>query len=209
MVSSVLYRIFEWITRFAYMNLLWILFTLSGGILFGFFPSTLAMFAITRDWLRGKTGTPLFPSFLSYYKKDFWKGNRLGFIIIITGSLAGFNLWFTQAGFEVLTWAYVPLLAFMMIFLLFLLYLFPVFVHFDLNVRQLIKQALLIMLVNPLHTVLMILCLASLYYITQLAPALGFIFGGSASAFVIMWLCLHAFNRIQRKQAKQKTLSPD
>jgi uncharacterized membrane protein YesL len=209
MVSSVLYRIFEWITRFAYMNLLWILFTLAGGILFGFFPSTLAMFAITRDWLRGKTDTPLFPSFLSYYKKDFWKGNRLGLIIIIIGFLASFNLWFTQAGFEVLTWAHVPSLAFLMLFLLFLLYLFPVFVHYDLKVGQLIKQALLIMLVNPIHTILIVLCLASLFFIMQLLPALAFIFGGSTSAFIIMWLCLHAFNKIQRKQAKQKTLSPE
>jgi uncharacterized membrane protein YesL len=209
MVSSVLYRTFEWITRFAYMNLLWILFTLAGGILFGFFPSTLAMFAITRDWLRGKTDTPLFPSFLSYYKKDFWKGNRLGLIIIIIGFLASFNLWFTQAGFEVLTWAHAPSLAFLMLFLLFLLYLFPVFVHYDLKVGQLIKQALLIMLVNPIHTILIVLCLASLFFIMQLLPALAFIFGGSTSAFIIMWLCLHAFNKIQRKQAKQKTLSPE
>jgi uncharacterized membrane protein YesL len=209
MVSSVLYRIFEWITRFAYMNLLWILFTLAGGIVLGFFPSTIAMFAIIRDWLRGKTDAPLFPSFLAYYKKEFWKSNRMGVIMIAAGSLSSFNIWFSRAGFEALTWTHIPMLAFMLLFLLFLLYLFPVYVHYDLNVRQIIKQAFLLMLVNPVHTVLMILCLVSLFFIIQLLPALAFIFGGSSSAFIIMWLCLHAFNRIQRKQAKQKTLSPE
>ncbi|MEC0304686.1 DUF624 domain-containing protein, partial [Terribacillus saccharophilus] len=59
-LSSSLYQLFEWITRFAYLNVLWILFTIAGGFIFGFFPSTIAMFTIIRDWLKGESGSALF-----------------------------------------------------------------------------------------------------------------------------------------------------
>lgn len=36
-----LYTVTEWIYRFAIVNLLWILFTIAGLVIFGFFPATL------------------------------------------------------------------------------------------------------------------------------------------------------------------------
>lgn len=201
-VTSVIYSILEWITRFAYINVLWILFSLAGGIIFGFFPSTISMFSIMRDWLRGNTEAPLFNTFCTYFKKEFWKSNRLGLFIMAIVLLIGLDLWYIQISLnELLSWTYIPLFAFMVLFLIFLFYLFPSFVHFDLKVTQIIKNALFIMLISPLHTLLVILCLGSLYVVMTLVPALVFIFGGSSYAFVTMWLSLDAFNKIQRKQA--------
>ncbi|WP_170008525.1 YesL family protein [Bacillus fonticola] len=201
-VTSVIYSILEWITRFAYINVLWILFSLAGGIIFGFFPSTISMFSIMRDWLRGNTEAPLFNTFCRYFKKEFWKSNRLGLFIMAIVLLIGLDLWYIQISLnELLSWTYTPLFAFMVLFLIFLFYLFPSFVHFDLKVTQIIKNALFIMLISPLHTLLVILCLGSLYVVMTLVPALVFIFGGSSYAFVTMWLSLDAFNKIQRKQA--------
>jgi uncharacterized membrane protein YesL len=201
-LNSAIYSIFEWITRFAYINILWVLFTLVGGILFGFFPSTVAMFAIVRDWLRGNTEEPVFSAFLTYFKKEFWKSNRLGIVIVATSFLIGLDFWYIQADFrEPFTWTHIPLFAFMLLFLFFSFYLLPAFVHFDLSVRQLIKQAFLIMLIHPLHTLLILLCLGSLFLIMSRVPALAFIFGGSAYAFITTWISLHAFKRIQGKQS--------
>ena len=80
--SGALYRIMVWITRLAYLHLLWILFTLAGAVIFGLFPSTTAMFAIVRDWLNGKTDRNLFSIFWIYFKAEFWKSNRLGLVVI-------------------------------------------------------------------------------------------------------------------------------
>lgn len=51
--SNVVYTICDWIARLAYINLLWILFTLSGFVVFGFFPATIAMLATLRQFIRG------------------------------------------------------------------------------------------------------------------------------------------------------------
>jgi uncharacterized membrane protein YesL len=198
---NALYSIMEWITRFAYINILWILFSLVGGIILGFFPSTIAMFAIVRDWLRGNTDLPIFKTFWRYFKKEFWKSNRLGLVIMAIVLLIGIDIWYIQINLsDLFIWTSIPLFAFMLLFLIFLFYIFPSFVHYDLKIVQLIKNALLIMLINPLQTFLIVLCLGSLYFVMNFLPALAFIFGGSSYAFITMWVCLHAFNKVQRKQ---------
>ncbi|WP_421102885.1 DUF624 domain-containing protein [Sporosarcina psychrophila] len=57
--SGFTYNVFEWITRLAYIYLLWILFSLAGGMISGFFPATIAMFAISREWLKGISEIPI------------------------------------------------------------------------------------------------------------------------------------------------------
>ncbi|RLQ94637.1 YesL family protein [Falsibacillus albus] len=201
--NGTFYSLFVWITRFAYLQLLWLLFMLAGGIIFGFYPSTNAMFAIVRDWLRGKTDEPLFRSFASYFKREFWKSNRLGFIITAFVLLIVLDfVYFQMTGNTQLSWTKVPLFAFMLLFLLFLLYLFPSFAHFDLSVRQLLKQTLLIMLVKPFHSMLMLLSFFCLFLLMYFVPALGFIFGGSSYTFITMSISLHAFNSLQRENGE-------
>src|SRR5699024_1499262 len=81
-MNSKLYNILEWITKFAYVNLLWFVFTLAGGIILGFYPATVAMFAMVRDWLRGKSDLPVLKTYWNYYKTDFFKSNLLGLIFL-------------------------------------------------------------------------------------------------------------------------------
>lgn len=202
-MNSTLYRALEWITRFAYINLLWIFFTIVGGGFLGLFPSTIALFAIIRDWLRGHKETPLFSSFWQYYKNEFWKSNRLGAFILFIIAFISIDIYFIKVNAnDALTWTYIPLFAFMFLFLLFLFYIFPVYVHYDLKVFQLIKNAFLIMLVHPINSLIIIICLVSCYYIIKLLPALGFIFGGSIYAFITMWMALNAFNKIQKNEKR-------
>ncbi len=65
------YRVSEWIMRFAYVNILWGLFTLAGLVLFGFMPATVAMFTVIRKWLMGETDIPVFKTFFASFKKRF------------------------------------------------------------------------------------------------------------------------------------------
>lgn len=57
------YRFAVWITRFAYLNLLWIAFSLVGLGVVGFFPATAAMFAVVRKWVHGEKDIPVFQVF--------------------------------------------------------------------------------------------------------------------------------------------------
>src|SRR5690554_2101428 len=142
--TSTIYRATEWITRLAYLNLLWIFFTLTGLLLFGFFPSTLAMYAIVRDWLNGKTDIVIFKNFWNYYKTEFVKSNLLGLFLITIIVLIGLDIYYVQM--NDFTWISIPLYAMILLFILFLFYLFPAFTHFDLNLFPLIKNTFFIML---------------------------------------------------------------
>lgn len=200
--SGFIYNMMEWITKFAYLNLLWILFTLVGGVLFGFFPATVAMFAVTREWLRGNHEKPIFKSFWEYYRKDFLKSNLLGLFIVIVGSIITADIIYIQANNnESLTWTYIPLFAFMLVFIMLLFYLFPTFVHYDIKVGQVIKNASLIMLISPINTFLIFLCLVPVFFIMKTFPALAFIFGGSSYAFITMLISLQVFNKAKIKNS--------
>ncbi|MBJ4025770.1 DUF624 domain-containing protein [Salmonella enterica subsp. enterica serovar Derby] len=64
------YRFCEWLMRLAYLNLLWIGFTLAGAVIFGLAPATAAMFAVTRQWTLGKTVSRCFRRFFGRLKRN-------------------------------------------------------------------------------------------------------------------------------------------
>src|SRR5699024_12214914 len=198
-MNSKLCTIFEWITKFAYVNLFWFVFTLAGGIILGLYPATVAMFAMVRDWLRGKSDLPVLKTYWKYYKADFFKSNLLGIFINILIALMAVDIFYITLN-ELLTWAHIPLFPFTLVVILFLFYVFPRFVHFDLKVIPLIKNAFLIMIISPSYSFLIIVSLVSVYFIMKFIPALFFIFGGITYAFITTWLGLHAFNNVKQKR---------
>ena len=199
--NSFIYNLAEWITKFAYLNLLWILFTLLGGVFLGLFPSTISMFAVVRAWLKGDTDISVFRTFWKHYRDEFLKSNRLGVFVAVLIVFIALDIFYIQSSeSNLLHWTYLPLFAFMLLFVMFLFYLFPSFVHFDTKLGQVIKNAFFIMLINPLTTILIFLCLIPFIYLISILPAIGFIFGGSVYAFISMRFSLHAFQKVHEKK---------
>src|SRR5699024_6009992 len=61
-----------WVFNVAYLNLLWILFSIIGLVFFGLFPVTAAMFAIVRKWvILDVRDFYIFTIFLFFYLYDF------------------------------------------------------------------------------------------------------------------------------------------
>ncbi|WP_146816533.1 YesL family protein [Alkalibacillus haloalkaliphilus] len=199
-MSRALYSALEWVTRFAYIQLLWITFTIFGAVILGLFPATIAMFSVIRQWLKGQTDLPILNTFLKYYKEEFWKSNRIGFFIYCIAFIFLFNIFFlyTNIG-EILTWTSVPLIAGVFIFLLFLFYLFPTYVHFHIKGFQVLKYSFFTMLISPLQSFLIVVSLASFYFLTYLLPALFFIFGASFYAFITVHFAIQAFNKFDKQ----------
>lgn len=207
--SSYIYLALEWITRLAYLNFLWVIFSLFGGILFGFYPATTSMFAVCREWLKGNTDLPLFKTFWGFYKKEFIKSNLLGIFTSFLLLLIALDIFYIQSSpDQQLNWTHIPLFAFMLIFTFFLFYLFPVFAHYDIKVPHVIKNAFFLMLVNPAATAVILLCLVPLLFIMTLLPALAFIFGGSLYAFITMWMAMHAFTKTHEKASHKRESLP-
>lgn len=197
------FRISEWIMRFAYANLVWLLFTLMGGVILGVFPATIALFTLTRKWLRGEPDTPVFSTFFITFKQEFIKGNLFAltfaaityvlfidfqYLAIVTGNLYMFLLF---------TFILVAIL-----FIILFMYIFPVYVHFQLSFINYLKYALLIGITNLHLTIGTGVILALFYYVLMLIPGLIPFFAVSLPAYVTMWSANTAFKLLERKKEK-------
>ncbi|MCC3355895.1 YesL family protein [Bacillus sp. REN16] len=195
-----IYKLCEWIMRLAYINLVWILFTILGLGFLGFFPATISMFTIVRKWLMGFDEIPVFKTFWDSYKKDFLKGNLLGVFILVAGYILYIDIHFLRSTDSFINVLYYPTLLLCLGFILTLCYVFPTFVHFNVTVFQVVKNSFLIMLMNPLSTIMMVIGSLTIYMLMTTLPGLIPLFGGSALAFVIMWSAFLAFTRIERQR---------
>ncbi|WP_084031540.1 YesL family protein [Anaerobacillus arseniciselenatis] len=203
-VTSFLYRICEWIMRLAYVNILWIAFSFVGLLVLGVFPATIAMFSVVRKWMMNQSDIPIFKTFWQSYKKDFFKGNIIGWIFVAIG----YVLYIQNS---VIMFSDDPLIqiskyAFFLLVILFslvTLYLFPTYVHYNVSLFQVVKNAFLIMVINPINNIIMILGLVLFYYILLIIPQLLVFFGASVVAYIIMWSCFQSFLNIDKKKKRR------
>ncbi|WP_163537542.1 DUF624 domain-containing protein [Gracilibacillus sp. YIM 98692] len=195
-------KIPEWILKFAYVNLLWICFSFLGLVMMGIFPATIAMFAIFRIWIMGETDLPILKNFWNYYKKDFFKSNILGSILFMIGYTLYIDFQLLQHAsasvfITILTYV-VAAITFM--YILTLLYTFPVFVHYDISVIKVLKTSFLTMIVSPLPTIMMIAGCIILYFSLRNFLGLVVILGPSLFAFLIMCSAYLSFTNIVKSK---------
>ncbi|BAC15076.1 YesL family protein [Oceanobacillus iheyensis] len=195
--ASRLYTIMEWVMKYAYLHLLWVVFTLLGLVITGFYPATLSVYSIVRKWFTSNPDIPIFSTFWTTYKTYFKKGNILGIGANLILSLAVLNIIFIQSYQGTFSLIQIPLLAYLFLVCLFFIYLFPVAVHYELSVTRIFKQSSLILLISPIHTLLIIVSFISIYFIFVQIPALFFIFGISIIASISTWIIKHRFEIIQ------------
>ncbi|MGN7312619.1 YesL family protein [Alkalicoccobacillus gibsonii] len=197
-----LQKIAEWITRMAYLNLLWLGFTLAGLVLFTIFPATFAMFAVLRKWIMGESDLPVFKTFFSYLKQDFIRANLIGLVLVVIGFVLYVDLQFllTFSGEGVVAYFYYPVLFVTLLVALGTLFVFPVYVHYELNIRQVFKTAFFLMAVNPLLSILMIVALGTTFYAMLSFPATVIFFGVSIPAYLVMRISYGIIELARMKQ---------
>lgn len=197
-VTSGFYSVCVWVYRFAYLNLLWTLFTIAGGLILGFFPATSAMFAVERAWIRGEKEFPIHHLFWSTFKKEFIKSNLLGYLLIITGTLLviNYSISITVEGVvgDVLTWLLIGL---SVLYAIIIVYIFPVYVHYDVNYLTHIKHAFVVGTSSPLMSLLIIVSFISYFYLVSIFPGLLLLYTGSILSFLLMWFAYRRFIRIE------------
>jgi uncharacterized membrane protein YesL len=197
-----LYTITQWITRFAYVNLLWTVFSLLGLVLFGIGPATAAMFSVIRKWIMGDTDIPVFQTFWVTYKQDFLRSNGIGIVIALIIFIIYFDLNYIKINPSI----QIPIYLLIFTVIMTMLYLFPVHVHYNVTFLQLFKNAFYIMMVNPLANIMMLIGFVAAFVVMRFLPALFIFFGGSISAGIIMASCYLAFNKIEKKRKEAQAL---
>ncbi|SDN07222.1 Uncharacterized membrane protein YesL [Fictibacillus solisalsi] len=189
-----------WFARFAFSSVLWLLFSLAGLIIGGVFPATAALFAVERSWIRKEESPSLIRQFWREYRTQFVKANLLGYFMVLFGLLLWVNVklvfpvdYFLVGGLKVL------LLGLFFLYVIVMLYLFPVLAHFKGGLMDCVKNALFVGLSSPLMTVLSGLSILVVTYICYVIPGLSVFFYLSGAGFLSMWFSHCAFLRLEGK----------
>lgn len=192
-----------WIVRLVVLNLCGLLATLTGLVIFGFFPALASMYAVTRRWiLKLDEEESFFKYFWYTYKSNFLKTNLIGWILLGAAFILYIDFQFLQG----LTGFFYVLMVFILFTLAFLfltvsLYTFPVYVHYDIKLLQTFKYALVIGISFPFVTISMLVILLTVSMASALYTAMLPFFSFSLFVYGIMSCALYTFNKIEKKAA--------
>jgi uncharacterized membrane protein YesL len=201
-----IYSLCKWITHFAYLNILWVLFTVLGAVILGIVPSTVAMFAVARKTAMGHEDVKVFHTFWNTYRKEFLKANGVGFLLIVIGLIWYFDLhFFRQFDGAVFTFLNYFMMMVGLVYLILLLYIFPVYVHYDLKIFQYITQALKIGFIKPASVIFMFVGSLCTYYFLIYLPGLIPIFGITFFVYFNMWVAYKSFENIEDNRYKKRS----
>lgn len=184
------------------LNILWLLFTVLGLGLFGIFPATVAVLAIQRNWIQKKDTLSLFKEFWKYYKADFKNANFFGLFVWVFVYLFYIDWKFVQTideGYSLV--GYIILLSILFIFSLILIYLFPLVVHYNIGFGKAAKTALLLALLNPIHSIGIIVTCIFIYMLFTIIPSFFLFFGITPFCWVVMKGTYLVFKSNEKKLA--------
>lgn len=190
----------EWFSRLAIVNLLWLIFSMP---LVTLIPSTDALFQVMNDWSNGDTKKPIFRTFTHYFKQNFWSSFKIGlpfFLIIIILSL---DSWFldtqivASTGIQIYKYA---LYTFGLLFGLTFLYTYPLSKKVNLSVFRLYLSGMVVMISQPITSLIVLASLIILAIVLLKWPALFFFF----SASVFAWIATLAMNIGYKKTVKKQ-----
>lgn len=186
-----------------YVNFLWVCFTLLGLIVFGIGPSTVSMFTIFRKWTMGDDGIPTFRVFWRTYKQEFIRANGLGLFLIFISYMLYINFNFLQLNNAWLQQLMdILLIIAAIVYAIMVIYIFPLYVHYENNLFNYFKNAIFIAIYSPIRTIYLIAACLTLYYLYFHLPVFIFFIGASLSGIVIMYITYRTFVRLEIRQGQ-------
>jgi uncharacterized membrane protein YesL len=199
-VTGKLYHACQWIARLAFLNLLWLVFMGVGLFIFGATPSTVAMFTIIRKWLQGEKELPIFRLFLEIYKKEFWASNRLGLVLMVVTFILLLD-WVLIGSVQGILYPILTgcLIGVAFLFSIVMLYIFPVFVHYEYKTFQYVKVAFLLGISYPLYSAVMLLAVICVAALSIFFNGVGLLFFGSGVSYILMYISYLLFSKITQK----------
>lgn len=223
-MSSIIWKMYntlDWLTKFAFVNLLWVLFNLP--IIFflinlllsnsmehiqilitsimvllpiTFFPATTAMFGVVRKCIM-KSEVGVFRTYLRFYKENY-KQSFLGGIFFSSIAFILINDYFYSQNYLFLQ--YIFLFLFVVLYIV-LLYFFSNLVHTETKFFNNLKNAFLFVILNPFISIVVIVITIGIVYIglNYLTFILPF-YSGSIISFVTLIGYLKIFNIVENQE---------
>lgn len=172
----------------ARLNLLWIVFTLLGGVLLGLGPATMAAYTLARRHARGES-IHEWTEFWNVYRREFVRASLLVLPVAVVATVLIGNLhaFPDVLPLRIATYAALFVLAGTAV------YLGPLYAHYDLPLRAYIPKASLLALTRPASSVLLLFALSAIVFVTVTLPVLAPLLGFGAWITLNTWLCQRFF----------------
>jgi uncharacterized membrane protein YesL len=202
-INGFIYRICILIMQFAYLQLLWICYTVLGLGIFGIFPATAAMFSVVRKWIMGESDIPVYQTFWKTYKTEFLKVNILGMILTAIGWILYIDYHYFTFGESVVSSVIkIVTLIVTYFFITTCIYFFPVYVHYHYPLMDYIKFSFLYSLASPLKSAGIFIISSVIYYLFMKVPVVFIFFSGSAISYIWMWYVYTTIDRLRSNNKK-------
>ncbi|MGN7373916.1 YesL family protein [Bacillus halotolerans] len=192
-------RFCEWIMRFAYTNLLWLLFTILGLGVFGVMPATAALFAVMRKWIQGQDHVPVLPTFWREYKAEFLRSNLIGAVLVLIGLIIYIDLAFIYPSHFLLHILRFAIMIFGFLFVSMLFYVFPLLVHFDWKKRLYFKFSLLLSVAYLQYTLVMLALTVVLFFLLAYLPGIVPFFSVSLISYCHMRIAYAVLVKLEQQ----------
>ncbi len=196
-MGKLIVQIAEFIYKFTALNILWLFFFLLGLGVFGFMPSTVALFRVVREWIKGEKDIYLFRSYLKFYKQEFFRSNINGAIFLLLFYIIYVNFSFVSYFYDesIHLFIYVVIFGFSVIVLMTFVNLFSVMAHFEYKTLQYLKVAAGLVFASPLNTVMQLVWLVAYILVAINLPKLFLLIGISVFAYVLMSINYSVFKK--------------
>ena len=177
------------------LNILWILITIGGLGVFGFFPATVALFSVTHSMIIYNDHEKVIKKFFTSIKENWLEANLLGYLF----SLILFILYLNIKVIHLIEirLLYVSVMSVTLIVgalvIISFAYVFSVFVHFKFKWWVYPKYALILTISKPFNTILLILLLVLVLYLYYIVPSLLLLQGMGLIVYIIMKVASFSF----------------
>ncbi|SFL46714.1 YesL family protein [Salibacterium qingdaonense] len=198
--GSVFHTTLNWITRLAYVNVLWVLFSLAGLLIAGLFPATAGMFAVVRKWLTQDEEIAVLPTFWQSVRSEFLRSNAIGYIALVPAYVFYVDFQFFSSMDGILSFVLITVSgSLFLLYVITVLFLFPALVHYRMCMMEYFKQAFFIGAGSPLGVIFSAAACVITALLTAWFSGLLFFFAGSVPAYVIMWSTLRTIRIMEDK----------
>jgi uncharacterized membrane protein YesL len=187
-----LYEITDEVFWAAQLNLLWIAFTLAGGVILGVGPATVAAYTLARRRAQGESFSP-WRAFATAYRGEFGRGSALVLPLVATSALLVTNYFYFASLGSAGTVFRLATLGAIAALVVITAYLLPMSVHYDLRVLTCFPKASLFALTRPAASVLLLFVFTAIGYAAAMYPFLVLVIAIGGWIQLDTWLCLRFF----------------
>ncbi|GAA4948733.1 putative membrane protein YesL [Nonomuraea thailandensis] len=176
----------------ARLNLIWLVFTLAGGVILGLGPATVAAYTLARRHARNET-FQAWSEFWTVYRREFVRASLLVLpAVLVAIVLAGNYLYFSALGPD----HGAPRIASLVALIVLAgvgAQVGPLYAHYDLPLWAYWPKAVQLALLRPASSVILLLALSAIAYATSALPILAALISFGAWIYLNTWLCQRFF----------------